>query len=459
MQAIKLLNFYKLLSNVATNLVGAFIPLIVLQATGSVALAALLYCSMFLIRIVCSFIFKTQYEKYPQIVLMFRVVTVVLYSFSIILIDSNLWLGVAGATIFYGIDMSLKTVPREILFNYAAANESVGGKSSLGFSRLMEQVGVLLALIVGGVMLDFNKKLIIIISVVIYMIAVIPLVMYYFKGRKQKTFNKDSVSNAQITYEKQPELSKNARNISKKILWAYSIVYFVYCFQDVLGNAFNIHIFLHTSSFGSAGYLNAVYNAFYGIGCYLFSYIDSKKETTPLIIMSCVGCALSVLGLVLFENFVLWYILMGIAGVLYGFICTYMLGRLLPKCRIMGISNSALFYRENASNLSVMCAMILGCTGTMIPVLCSIVVTMAISSCLIPLNEEYTRKDLITYLQNHEKAMSYGGKARNGITPKQEIYEQNPIIDATGKTEGKTSSTKRKTTRVTQKTKDKNEKK
>ena len=132
MQPIKLLNFYKLLSNVATNLVGAFIPLIVLQATGSVALAALLYCTMYLIRMLCCVAFKRQYEKYPQLVLMIRVVSVVLYSFSIILIDSNLWLGVIGATIFYGIDMSIKTVPREILFNYASAEESSGGKSSLG---------------------------------------------------------------------------------------------------------------------------------------------------------------------------------------------------------------------------------------------------------------------------------------------------------------------------------------
>jgi len=402
----------------------------VLQATGSVALAALLYCAMFLIRILCSCVLKKQYEKYPQIILMIRVVTVVLYSFSIILIDANLWLGVIGATVFYGIDMSLKTVPREILFNYASAEESSGEKSSLGFSRLMEQFGILLALVVGGVMLDVNKTLIIIISVVIYIIAVVPLVMYYIKGRKQKTFNRDSVSNAQLKYEKNPELSKNANKISKKIVWAYAIVYFIYCFQDVLGNAFNIHMFLHTSSFGAAGYLNAVYNALFGIGCYVFSILDSKKETTSLISISCIGCALSVLGLVLFENVVLWYVFMSIAGLLYGFICTFMLQRLLPKCRIMGVSNSALFFRENASNISVMSAMILGCTGGMIPVLISVVVTMVVSSGLIPLNEERTRKDLINYLQNHERAMSI--QKSGDVLVKQDAFEQNPIIDATG---------------------------
>jgi len=421
MQQLKLLNFYKLISNIATNLVGAFIPLIVLQATSSIYLAILSYVGMYVIRLFFNFVFKSIYEKYPQMVLMFRVVAVILYSVSIIVMDYQLWIGVFGCTFFYGLEMSLRSIPREVLYNYASL-ESTGEKSPLGFSRLLEQIGVLVALVVGGVLLDLNKVLIIVISVVIYLISVVPLVWYFIKSRKEKTFNRDSVSNAQLAYEKQPELSRNAKKISKKVLWSYALIYFIYCFQDVLGNAFNIHIFLRTNSFGAAGYLNAVYNALYGIGCYLFSIIDSKKETTPLVIVSCIGCGIFICTTIFVENVIWWYIAMSFTGLLYGFICTYMLGRLLPKCRIMGVSNNALFYRENASDVSCIVAMVMGClTGGMIPVLISTVVTMFLSAILIPLNEEKTRKQLINYLQNHEKAML-----------KQREIDQNPIIDATG---------------------------
>jgi len=444
MSQLKLLNFYKIVSNIATNLVGAFIPLIVLQATGSVAFGALSLILIYLIRIISCTVFKKYFERYPQIILLLRVFTVIAYSISIILIDVNLWVGVVGSVLFFGLDDSFRSLPREIVYNYSATEDS--GKSPLGFSRLMEQLGILIALIVGGVLLDVNKTLIVIISIVIYLISVIPLVIYYVKSRHQKTFNRDAVSNAQLTYDKNPELKNNAASIAKKILWSYAITYFIFCFQDVLGNALNIHIFLQTSSFGSAGYLSAVYNAFYGIGCYIFSIIDSKKETTPLISLSCFGCAVLVLGIVLFNNVIWWYIAMAIAGLFYGFICTFVLARLLPKCRIIGASNSALFFRENSSNMSVIMCIMLGMTGSMVPVLIAIVIAQTVATVIIPLNEERTRKLLISYLQNHERAMSVNYKNNN--KSRKEIYDQNPIIDLTDKDDKKKtrSSAKPKTT-------------
>ena len=42
----------------------------------------------------------------------------------------------------------------------------------------------------------------------------------------------------------------------------------------------------------------------------------------------------------------------------------------------------------------------------MIPVLVCNVIAMLCSAVLMPVNEEMTRKQLIKYLQNHEKAMS-----------------------------------------------------
>ena len=409
MDQLKLLNFYKIVSNVATKLVGGFIPLIIMQAMGggvsSVIYGVLSLVIIYGVRMLFNFCFRSTYEKYPQLILLLRLFPFLAYSICIVLIDTNLWLGVIGAVLFYGLDVSFKCLPSEIVFNYASS-DSGEKQSPLGFSRLMEQIGILLALIVGGVLLDFNKTLVIVISVVLYIISAVPLFIYYIRSKNEKSFNKDSVSNAQMLYEKKPELSANAHKISNRILWCYAITYFVFCIQDILGNAFNIHLFLEYGSFGVAGYVNAVYNAFYGIGCYIFSYIDSKKETTPLIVISCLGCSALVLSLVFFPNIVWYYVVMAISGVLYGFICTFALARLLPKCRIMGVSNEGLFYRENASNTSVIFSILFGVFGSMIPVIVCNAVAMLISAVLIPLNEEKTRKYLIKYLQNHEKAMT-----------------------------------------------------
>lgn len=449
MSQLKLLNFYKLLSYIATKLVGAFIPLIVIEATGKLYIGALSLILMFVVRMSFNFLFRNVYQKYPQVILLLRIVTVLAYSVSIILIESSLWVGVVGCIFFYGLDDSFRAIPSETLFNYAS-QEKTEGKSPLGFSRLMEQLGGLVALVVGGVMLDIDKTLITIISIVIYSISVVPLFIYFIKSRHQKTFNKDAVSNAQLKYEKNPELSKNAKEFSKKVLWSYAITYFIFCFQDVLGNALNIHIFLKSGgSFGAAGYLNAVYNGLYGVGCYIFSAIDSKKETTPLIVMSCLGCAGSVLSIILINNIVCWYIAMAIAGTLYGFICTFMLARMLPKCRIMGESNNALFYRENVSNASVIICMLLG-FGSMIPVLIGVVATMIISAVNIPYNEEKTRKVLIKYLRNHERVMSTG----NNNSKRKEIYDQNPIIDLSGT--DKVSETSKKSVRKSTRKKENN---
>ena len=43
MDQLKLLNFHKMIANFANNLVGAFVPLIIYQATNNLMLSILLY--------------------------------------------------------------------------------------------------------------------------------------------------------------------------------------------------------------------------------------------------------------------------------------------------------------------------------------------------------------------------------------------------------------------------------
>ncbi len=399
-----LLNFYKLLSNVATKLVGAFIPIIILDATGSVALACISVVASYLIRLAFSVCFKKLYEHCPQLILLIRLAPFVLYTLSIFLMETNLWLGIIGVVLFYGISESFKCMPIEILYNYASTTEESG--NSLGVTRLLEQAGVLIALVVGGVMLDVNKNLILIISVVLYLISVVPLLIYYIKGRKLKGFNTDAVSNAVITFSKDPEMIENARQISKKMLLGYWFVYFIFSFMDIINTAFVIHLYLTFPSFGMAGYVNALFNAMFGIGCFLFGLLDNKKETTPVLIVACIVCMIGVACLIFVTNTALLFVVTGLTGLFYGCISTFCLRRLLPKSRIMGISNESLYVREIASNMAVIVPMLLGAVGSMIPVLVLVSAGIGASAYLIPANEERSRRLLIDFLQKHEDAMS-----------------------------------------------------
>lgn len=397
---LKLLNIYKLLSNISTNLVGAFIPIIVYNETGSMLFAVISLILQYVFRIGANYAFKKWYYTKPQVCLIYRIIPIALYSVFIIIMDYNVWVGIVGACVFYGISESLKRMPPEIIYNYSSLE---GDSSGLGLSRLFEQLGIIAALIVGGFMLDVNKIVITLIALGIYVISVIPLLMYYFKSKNDKLFNKEYTSNAYETMKKNSDSKDKGKILAKNLLRSYGWVYFIYSFIDVLTNAFTLHLTaISSASYGTVGLFNAVYNATYGIGSYLFGLINDKKDTTILIQICCVILAVcsAVIGFV--ENEILLYILFGVLGLCYAPLPVFMLQQLLAKSRIMGVSNEALFVRENASNMSVVVSILFGAFGPMIPVFFSISATMIYGAGLIPYNEERTRKKLVNFLQHNE---------------------------------------------------------
>lgn len=398
---LKLLNFHKLISNIATNLVGAFVPLIILEATGSIPLAAACLALQYFIRSLVTLLLKKQMCEKPQLILLIRVVPMILYSVFIFVIESNLWLGAIGLCVFYGLSDSCKRMPLEIILNYSST-EAKEESSGLGFTRLIEQIGVLVAILIGGFLLDVNKKIVVIISIVLYVLSCIPLVMYYLKGRKNPLFNKDVVSNAQLTFKKQEKTRNIGHKIILKILVMYGLAYFVYCFVDALTFCYNIHLFVQDGSYGTAGVFSAIYNGTFGLGSYFFGRINQKKDLQPIVIVSCIVCAISVFP-VWFIN-ALWvnYILFAVIGFMYSSICLFMFQRLITKSRILGVSNKALFVREITSNVSVIVPVLTGCFGTMIPSFILIAVCFGLSAWLIPYGEEKTRTLLVDYLEYNE---------------------------------------------------------
>ena len=403
MNQLKLLNFHKMLANFANNLVGAFIPLIIYQATGNL-IYSISYCVGYnTFRLMITLIIRPLYNKYPQLLLLIRIIPITIGNLFIFVIDKNLLLGVIGVTLFLSTDSAINNLSKEIIFNYSSLTKK-DSDNSIGITRLFEQIGIIVALVTGGFLLDFNKTIVLVLSLSIYATSVIPLVMYYIKSKNQKTFNKDATSNAILSREKNNITAQESRKLTKKLLLTYGIVYFSFAFTDLLQTTYSLFVFTKNGEFATAGILNATFNCFYAVGFYLAGIVNEKKDTTILVSLCCVLIGICVIILPFIDVtklFILVCIIYGLIGFSYPFISLFVLDRMLIKSRIMACSNSALFTRETSCVLAYCVGYTFGYLGLM-GIFIVTCVTMAASGLIIPYGEEKSRQNLVDYLQNNE---------------------------------------------------------
>lgn len=418
MDQLKLLNFHKMIANFANNLVGAFIPLIIFQATGNLMLAIVYLVVNKIIRLLMTLSFKKLYYKYPQLMLLLRIIPIALYNISIFILDVNIIVGVIGVCIFLALDHSINNLSKEVIFNYSSLSNKEE-KSSIGVTRLFEQIGVIVAMVIGGFLLDINKTIVLIISLVLYSISVIPLAIYYVKSRKQKTFNKDATSNAMDSIDKNEKLKKSSEKLTKKMLLIYGIVYFSFAFVDLLQTTYNLHIFNIKGSFATSGIIGAVFNCFYAIGFYIAGIINQKRDITKLVSLLSIIISISSIALPFIDVdalLVLICVIYAIIGFSYPFLSLFVLERMLLKSRIMGVSNEALFVRENSCVIAYIIGYSFGFFG-LIGIFISIAVTMIGASVVIPVAEEKTRQNLVNFLQ-HNEASKHNKKVRHNVYEK-----------------------------------------
>lgn len=402
MDQLKLLNFHKMIANFANNLVGAFVPLIIYQSTGNLLYAiAYLVCNN-LLRVIFELCFKNLYGKYPQLFLLLRIIPITLYNVFIFILDINLIIGIIGVCTFCALDYSLNGLSKEIIYNYSSLSQK--SDKSLGVTRLFEQIGVIVALVVGGFLLDVNKTLVLIISLAIYAISVIPLVSFYIKSKNQKTFNKDATSNAINTLSKNIEYKKKSQNLTFKMLLCYGITYFTFAFYDIISTSFSLFVFIQKGEFSLAGILNAIFNSMYAIGFYVADILNEKTDLTKII--SIFSVLIGVLAIILpfidiDKYFIIICLVYGTLGFTYPFISLFVLDRMLLKSRIMGVSNKALFVREISCSSAYVVGYACGFFG-LIGIFASVCIFMCSAGFVIPYCEEKTRKNLVNYLQNNE---------------------------------------------------------
>lgn len=403
---LKLLNFYKFLSNFANNLVGAFVPLIIFIETGELYIAFVYLVVHCIIRMVANYALKNQIRKRPQIFLILRIFTLTGYSIFILLLEQYLWLSVIGICIFLSLDYSFKLSANEIIYNYSSLNKST---DSLGITRVFEQLGIIVSLLIGGFLLDQNRELVVIISLILYGFSVIPLGFYYVKSKKSTAFNKDAVSNALLTFEKKVEHTKVGKKIVFQILLTYCIVYFIFSSFDVVRNIYAFDLFISGSqSYGQVGIFSAIFNATFGLGSYFAGKLNDRYDIMWLVQLTCVIMGLSVIAFTFTSSIYVIYILFGLTGLFYPFLSLFVFQRLIVKSRILGVSNSALLARDNSAvgSYTFIYLIAMACsllpTITLVPIYIIIGALMLFSTYYVPKAEERTRKLLVDYLQNNE---------------------------------------------------------
>lgn len=421
---LQLLNFHKMLANFANNLVGAFMILIVYQYTGSLAAAMVYGISTHLLRLVINIVFDKAklFSRYPQLLLLLRAIPIISYNILVILLelDFNVWFCIIGICIFQSFDYGLNNVSKEIIFNYSSLNKSGG---SLGLTRVFEQIGTIVALIAGGMLLDLSPILVVCISITLYLISVVPLVNYYIKSRKSKTFNKDAISNAVEVLDKKENAATSSKKLSKQLLITYGFVYFSFAFLDLMTGMFNLSVYISQGSFTTAGILSAIFNVVYMVGSYIAGDLNEKKDLSIFISICCAVIGISVLFLPYIAtnlDTMFWAVcvIYGIIGILYPFVSIFVLQRMLSKTRIVGCSNNALIIREEACVVAYSAGYAMGFVS--IPAIFILMsVALIASAGIIPICEEKTRKNLVDYLQNNE--VTHSKKRKKAPAPKKAV--------------------------------------
>lgn len=396
---LKLLNFHKMLANFSTSLVGGFIPLIIYRQTQSLFLSVgYLFC-MYLVNIIINLIFKNKFQKHPQLFLLIRAIPILAYSLSVLLIDVNFVWGIILVTIFYAANLSFKGNSTEVILNYSVSQNT--NSKSFGMTRVFEQLGSIIAVVAGGLFLDYLETyVLIIVAMSIYIISTIPLLIFYIRSRKNKGFNKELVSNAFMQFSQIEDRSKQGKQVAKKILFQYGVMYFLVAFLDVFCSLYNIFIYVKLGQFAAAGYFNAVYNATFAVSSYLVGYVSAKIDTTILSSVCFIINGICSAIVPFFNNLIVVYVLFGIIGFCYPFYSLFLIERMLAKTRILGVSNRAIFIRENASAMGKAFVLIFALFGTLIPAFIVMGSGLVTAGGLLNASEEHSRKTLVHYLED-----------------------------------------------------------
>ncbi len=395
----KLLQFYKVMSNFSTSLISAFVPLLIYQETGKLYLSVLCLLVQSLGNALFTVLLRKWLYKKPQVCLMLRVVPIIIFQGLLVIVSSAPVWAVIGCGLFTGLNYTLKYIPSDVIFSYSTpANSST---KTMAWSRFSEEVGYVLAGVLGGLFLDYiDYTFLIIISLSLYFIGTLPLLVYYIKNRKQKTFNSESVSNAVLHYEHKVRDGRG-KKVSKSVFLGYFVDYLLIGAIDAIYSTFTFMVYLNGGSYFLAGVLCSVFDAVYGVSSILVGKLDEKMDITYI----CAGSVILLGVLTILASFtagsVFSFVAFEIIAFLWPFCSIFVNQRMLQKSKILGISNTCATGKQLGSLGG--CALSYMCGFIAVPFIgAGVGVLTILAGFFVPHNEEKTRSSLVNYLENNE---------------------------------------------------------
>lgn len=403
---LKLLNFYKMIANIANNLVGAFVPLIIYDATQSLVYAGLFLVGTTTVRFFSDLLLNKYIQRQPEIFLLSRFLTLGIYCLCLSFIQTNLLLFAILVAIFLGFDNTFKNLSNETLFNYSSSVK-VDSKS-IAITRIFEQIGVFAGILVGGVLLDVSQVVVYILATILYFIAIIPLFIFYLKNKKKATFNSEYVSNATMFLSKSEKRSSPMKYLATMMLFCYGLVYSFYAITDLTTNIFNLNLASgSTVSYTYASMFVLAYHIAYFIGNMIVGKLEKKFDLLKIVQVVCFVMSAMFVCFAFITNIVLTFVCFAVLGLVYAFLCAFMLQRFLQKSRILGISNKAFVVREcscvGAYAVFYGIATLFAAFEISLNWFFMVSAFMLVATGIIlPMMEESTRKMLVDFVEDNE---------------------------------------------------------
>jgi len=406
---LKLLNFNRIMANISTKLVGGFIPLIVYNNVSSHKLlfAILTIVIEYFLSFLFAYVLKPFLIKKPQLFLFLRIIPIIVYEILLLYVSYNPLLCVIGIGVAYSLSYAFKYIPTEVLFAYLNAKKKVGTGAQLAVSKILEQLSIIFGVILGGLFLDFlDMKVMIIVSITLYLIGTLPQQIYYLIHKSSKV-NQEYASYAHIALKEKSIDKEYANNVSKKMRIIYAFFYFLQESWQTIYIMIPLLTFRLTGKFTYSAVSTAIFDGLYGIGCYVASKLNHKKDLT--IVSSIMGVSVGVVGVTLGLSFLfvnesnIWiiYLLCGVMAICYSFAYFFMYDRLLKKSKIVGRNTSCIINKIFMFFLSTSFASAFGMIS--LPVAFCVAGGMSIvSGGIIPYVEEKTRRMLVDHLEDNE---------------------------------------------------------
>lgn len=396
----KLLNFHKFVGNFASSLVGTFIPLMIYKQTGSIRLACLFIVGQSLVRILSNHLFKKLFNKYPQLTLLIRIVPMVIYNISLILLEKFMIVGIVIVAISYGASLSLKNNALGVLLNYTSKNNS---QKKLTITRCIEALSSMVAAVSGGLFIDWNQTALIIFSLALYIVSVIPLVVYFIGNKGQKGFNVDYTSNLALQFDQEPELKAKRKSLVKEFIVQFFIFYAVFCVIDNFTSMYSLHLFISAPTFAQAGYITAVFQLANLCAVLCVEKLAKKIDLNNLNFVFGIVCGIPVIVIPFITNYLCIYLLIFVYGFAYAICSYFMMNSLMEKCKIISATNKALVARQDGIMVGYMLnPLIVIMCGQIVPIFFVMVGAMVFYSVYTLIVERHLRAKLVNYIENNE---------------------------------------------------------